>query len=517
VGFILALSAAYLLSTSRERPWNDGSFVYFTAERIVIDGTTFLPFPAAVTPSGQMQSPHPLLTSLVHIPGVIVKLLWSQVWHGGDSHLLVLASHLAPAVLMAATCWLFLQSCFFLGIGRFATSLTTILLAFGSIIWVYARSPWPPALETFVFSGLFFSVLRLVRMPSARCALAAGIWAATLINVRWSFVVSLPAIGLWLAWRLRDDEAGQSYLGTRALPAVLVGIVLMFLECRWRFGQWTHWWQSLAQEPMRQGLFMGLWGVFLSPGKSFLVYSPPLILGLFGISHLWRKGRFDLLALLAVSVAPVLLYLAMLSHWTGDWCWGPRYCVFLTPALMLPAAFVIDHWLQLRPRVTLVPIALVFCLGLIVQVLGNSLYWDHYIRVAQQARIAWLGVPNRSGASSPIVAGVCDPCFEDIYPMTWLAPFNPIEGHWWLLQHVWNGDSAVLAENDAAWHRYTWVPFVVDESYSRARIDWWFLNFLPKKPGKGVASLAALITLCGAGLWLWRRAPDVNPWSKGRL
>lgn len=92
--------------------------------------------------------------------------------------------------------------------------------------------------------------------------------------------------------------------------------------------------------------------------------------------------------------------------------------------------------------------------------------------------------------------------------MTWLAPFNPIEGHWWLLRHVVKGDDATVAEKDAAWHRYTWVKFPIDESYGRARIDWWFLNFLPKKWGKGIGSLLALAGLCALGVWLWRRAPE---------
>lgn len=515
VGFVLALSAVYLLTTSRERPWTDGSFVYFTAERLVTAGTTNLPFAAVATPSGHMQSPHPLLVSLVHVPGVIVKLLWTKLWHGGESHLLVLASHLAPAVLMAGTCWLFLQMCLFVGVRRGTSFLCTAMLAFGSIVWVYARSPWPPAPETFVFTGLFYAALRMIKHPTDRTAMTVGLWAAALVNVRWSFIVVLPPTGLWLVWQLRDNEEGQSFLAKRTLPIVLIGYALMFVESRWRFGDWSYWWNSLAAEPMKQGIFMGLWSLLLSPGKSFLIYSPPLVLGFFGIAHLWRRGCFEILGLLFASVAPVLLYLSMLNHWTGDWCWGPRYCIFLTPALMVPGAIVIDHWLRLRPWLALVPVVLAFGLGLCIQSLGNALYWDHYIRVAKQARIAWLGVPNRSGSLNHVTATECDPCFEDIYPMTWLAPFNPIEGHWWLLQHVWKGDDAVAAEKDAAWHRYTWLTLPIVESYPRARTDWWFLNFVPKKWGKGVGSLVGLVTLCGLGIWLWRRAPDLHATPDG--
>lgn len=506
VGFVLALSAFYLLTTSRERPWTDGSFVYFTAERLVTDHTTTLPFAAVLTSDGTMQSPHPLLTSLVHVPGAIIKTIWMKVWRGGEGHLLVLASHLAPAVLMAGTCWLFLTLCRLLNLGRRASFTATALLAFGTIVWVYARSPWPPAVETFVFTGFFVSVLRLLKAPSERTTLALGLWAAALINARWSFVVLVPTVGVWLVWKLREKPESQAWLGTRTLPLMLVGFAWLFIESRFRFGTAFYWWSTLASAPMKQNVVMGLWGLFLSPGKSLLVYSPPLVLGLAGLTSLWRSRTHDVFVLWLLSLAPVFLHLALLNHWTGDWCWGPRFCVFATPVMMLPAAVLIDGWMQRNLRLAVAPLALAASVGLSVQVLGNALYWDHYIRVAKQARIGWLGTPNRTGALNPVVNGECDPCFEDIHPMTWLAPFNPIEGHWWLLQHVLRGDDAATAERDAAWHRYTWVKFRIDESYARARVDWWFLNFLPKRWGKGVGSLAALLGLCWLGLWLLKRA-----------
>lgn len=511
MGFVVALSAFYLLTTSRERPWTDGSFVYFTAERLVHDHTTTLPFPAVATPNGTMQSPHPLLTSLVHVPGVIVKALWMKVWRGGESHLLVLASHLAPAVLMAGTCWLFLSLCSLLNLGRRASFIATALLAFGTIVWVYARSPWPPAIETFVFTGFFLSALQLLKAPTQRSALCLGVWAAALINVRWSFVLLVAPVAVWLVWKLRDEAQAQSWLGTRSLPVFLAGAAWLFIESQLRFGSTLYWWSTLADAPMKQNVLMGLWGVFLSPGKSLLVYSPPLVLGLAGLTSLWRPRTHDAFMLLLLSCGPVFLHLAVLNHWTGDWCWGPRFCVFATPVLMLPAAVLLDRWLQRSVRLVVAPVALAAMLGLGVQLLGNALYWDHYIRVAKQARIGWLGSPNRSGALLPVVNGECDPCFEDIHPMTWLAPFNPLDGHWWLLQHVLRGDDAATAERDAAWHRYTWVKFRIDESYARARVDWWFLNFLPKRWGKGAGSLAGLLALCIGGVWLWRRAPNVSP------
>ncbi|MCG5053912.1 MAG: hypothetical protein KA712_13195 [Myxococcales bacterium] len=504
-GFVLALSAAYLLSTSRERPWTEGSYVYFTAERLVQDGTTALDFPAAVGPNGRSQSPHPLLPSLVHVPGALLKALWNPLWRGGDQNLLVLASHLAPAVLTAGTCWLFLQMCLFLGLRRVSAGVATATLAFGTIVWVYARSPWPPAVQTFVFTGYVFAALRMNAAPTARTALALGGWSAALVNSKWELGLALPLVALWLVWRLRRDRSALRHLALSSLPLALGGVVLVCLDSRLRYGTFSHWWHLVESQPMRQGLFMGLWSLFLAPGKSFLVYSPPLVLSFFGFRTLYRRHQLEVTWVLTAALVPYLLYLARLSHWTGDWAWGPRYCVFMTPALLLPGAAFVDEVIAHRQRLVLAAASVLLAAGLYVQVLGTSLYWDHYIRVAKQARAGWLGVPNRSGALNARPGGECDPCFEDIHPMIWLAPFNPIEGHAWLLGHVLAGDPAEVAEADAAWHRYTSVKFPIHESYVRARVDWWFLNFLPKRWGKGVASLLALMSLVAGGLWLWRR------------
>jgi hypothetical protein len=86
--------------------------------------------------------------------------------------------------------------------------------------------------------------------------------------------------------------------------------------------------------------------------------------------------------------------------WSGDWCWGPRYLLFMVPVLLLPAVLALDHLLGARRRVAVVAAGSFFAVGLFVQVLGNAFYWDHFIRISQEARSRWLGSPNRAGAAS---------------------------------------------------------------------------------------------------------------------
>jgi hypothetical protein len=148
--------------------------------------------------------------------------------------------------------------------------------------------------------------------------------------------------------------------------------------------------------------------------------------------------------------------------------------------------------------------------GLSVQLLGNAFYWDHFIRISMDARTAWLGEPNRTGAIIPVRADRhCDSCFEDVHQLEWLPPFQPIRGHLWLLRATLAGDDARQAEADAPWHEYTSLAVDLSRTYPRVRIDWWGLLWIKDFPGLWLAGLGLgllFAAAAAAGGIAWRRA-----------
>jgi hypothetical protein len=201
----------------------------------------------------------------------------------------------------------------------------------------------------------------------------------------------------------------------------------------------------------------------------------------------------------------VTLVYARFNNWHGDWAWGPRYLIFAIPALLVPAAFWVDHiWQQRRRVAQAIAVALVG-LSFYVQVLGNAFYWDTFIRVGQEASMRWLGVPNRTGAHEP-GAGGCGPCFEDMHPLNWLPPFQPIVGHHWMLGHVLRKHPWTAAEKDAPWRRTTSLTLPLAGSYPRARIDWWFLDFTSKGLGAGILLLVVFGGGAAGSGFLWARS-----------
>jgi TRAP-type C4-dicarboxylate transport system permease small subunit len=188
--------------------------------------------------------------------------------------------------------------------------------------------------------------------------------------------------------------------------------------------------------------------------------------------------------------------------WAGDYAWGPRYLTFALGILLLPAGFLFQDWLEnthsLRRWLGVAAVSVVFLAGAFVTYLGNAIYWDHFIRIETEATQAWLGLPNNKGDGISAPNAPCPVCFETIYSLQWLPPFQHILGNYWLLKHVPYNDSWVVAEKDAPWRRYTNLQLNIQQNYGRARTDWWFVDYrhtFPILAWSLVISLPALSAL----------------------
>lgn len=512
LGLVLAFAAFYLVTGSRAQPGGDGSNAYGTANAIVERGELHMPFPAMPGRAGLSHSPHPLLDTLVHVPGAIVERIGRRWWPAGSDHLVAFGSHVGPALLGGLTCLLFFETCLLLGLRRTTSRIATIALGLGTIVCVYARSPWPPIVEAAAFIGFFAALLRTLRAPDRRASTALAIAFVFLIACKPAFAIMIPGVVALLVWQVRRRGLDSGWLLRRALPGLPVALVLTLVDSYLRHGSP---WRSLASifdMPFEQDLLMGMWGIFLSPGKSFLLYSPPLLLSVLGLRTLARREFGWVGWSMLFTVGPFVLYLARASFWTGPVAWGPPFLVFATPVLLLPAAVWLDDLLESRARRPLVVASAAVALGLFVQVVGSAIHWDAYDRVAREARTNWLGTQNRGAAFAPLRGETCDPCFEDSHVTTWLTPFQPVEGHYWLLTHVLKRHDWVQAEADATWHRYTSLQIPIGSSYPRARIDWWFLDFHPQRFGLGLLLLLLPASGLVAGVrWWWRDGPRPLP------
>lgn len=513
VAFFSFVFLAYMISSSREIPWSDARPIYEVAESIVLRQSLNIEtrWPAMLPNGrdGKIYAVAPILQSLVHVPGVVLAELVARIFAESPSRLRPFASHVGPAALGALTCLLFFRLCRRLGTRHRTAVIATALLAFGTTIWVYARSPYAEILQAACFTGFFSQTLVVRDSPIRRNALVLGLWAGLLMNAKIIYALSVLGAVVYLSWSLRSQ---RRRIGNVALYATFgalpwAGMLLAYNYVRWGsldpgYTSWHNY------KTFGENIFVGLWGTFLSPGKSVFLYSPPLILALVGLARAVRRWPSAVAAVLALA-GPTVMANGALLFWAGDWAWGVRYFVFAVPVCLLLACPLLDEWdtqtARVRRRLASVGVGILFVMGAFVQLVGNAFYWDHYIRIAKEARERWLGNVDRQGAMHPIDLEGCGACFEDMHALQWMPPFQPIEGHWWLLRHVLAKDGWEQAEADAPWKRYTALQLHIGSTYPRARIDWWFVEETMRAKSRRLILAAMLVVLCLVGFWLGRQ------------
>ncbi len=518
VAMFAAVFGLYMATSSREPEWGDANGMVDAAERLVTKGDMAIghrwPSDIPAGRGGKFYCISPILTSLVHVPGMVLARTGHAVSPEQDGLWRPLAVHVGPAALGALIAVLFFGLARRLGVGVRAASAATAMIVVGTTVWVYARYPYSEILQAAMFLGFFAAavdVLESIDTGVARGhAIALGVWSGLLLNSKFVYAAAIGLVGLALIWSLRRDR--------RALVKVaawgLVGFLPLFALAL--FYNWLRW-GSISETGYGPYLgtffggsvFDGAWGMLASPNKSALLYSPPLVLAAFGLPAAIRARPRLGLALL-VTVVPMFLVNASYRSWSGDYAWGPRLFVFAVPVLGLGVAFFLDRVAPRWPRWlarTMIAGALVG--GFAVQTLGNAFYWDHFIRITIDVKNQWLGRPNRAGSYIPERGrGHCDSCYEDMYAVMWNPPFQPIRGHWWLLRSKARGDDVTAALARAPWRHYSTLPVDIKNSYDRTRIDWWGLLWLEDGRGRrssGLVLFGLMLTLLIAGGWAWRR------------
>lgn len=220
-----------------------------------------------------------------------------------------------------------------------------------------------------------------------RGAALAGLAFGYSLLTRLDSLLFLPGLALLLVYPTLEETGSPASLKDLAtslrsrnswirltgfgLPVALFVAILAWMNLE-RFGSVFATGYSDQPEGIRFHLpFAGITGLLFSPGKSIFVYSPPVLLALFGWRRFLREHR-PLALSVAVGVACFFLFEASWQNWEGGWCWGPRHIFQITALLMLSAcALLVPSSVTWGGRKK-AAVALVFALGFVVQAIGIS-------------------------------------------------------------------------------------------------------------------------------------------------
>lgn len=497
----------FFLLMSREPPWGDARVTFETARALLDHGRLNIELDAPsyffTVYQGKKFGFATLGNVLASVPSIwlfrALRPLFAALGPSAQAGWAALSSHVSAAALMALTSGLFYSLCRRRGAPARLSVGLALGLGLSTICLPYARSPYSEALQT--LSLLWLVERTLTQAQSARMSLpgmaSLGVAAGIVLNAKLVYAAVLPPCALYVLYFLARPSPSSSPdqpslprsrlvqgLGV-ALAAFVPFVALVaghnYLKTGSPFR--TGYWGDLFAGELGPALY----GYLFSSGQSIFLYSPPLVLAVLGArrallggSETDREGRRESWLILSV-IAIVTLLNAKYFLWHGAFCWGPRLMVPITPLLLLlclpwlPAALS-EGQIRLRQAATLA----LFGIGTVIQLLGSSLYWDHFLRIAQTVRDA-MGGPLWS---------------PDYLPHVYFVPqFAPLRGYPWLLSHMARGDANLAA--DAPWRSLYTQPIDLSTHFPRLRIDYWLLDW-GRQPLIGGLLLGLL--LLGAGL-----------------
>jgi len=263
----------------------------------------------------------------------------------------------------------------------------TLVSSFATYVWAISNSTFDNAQHAFfVFGAIFFAYLSAQR-KSYTLAAVGGLFAGTVFLYQEYFILIMPALALatlnfphaekmalpestapeasvlgrmaseikrifrslWSmacsAWNSPGDARSSLIRYGLFLTTMSLGVVLFLMYNEARFGSWfddgrlRSYAPPFRHQPVLGNPLAGFLTLLVSPGKSVFLYSPPLLLGIFGMSRLWRR-KTGLSASIAAASLILVLFLSCIAFVGGDWCWGPRYLTSLLPLWALAFPFM---------------------------------------------------------------------------------------------------------------------------------------------------------------------------------
>lgn len=276
---------------------------------------------------GHLVSGYPIGTALVATPLYILPVLTG--WIDEPDHLLGLSRGIAFLLTSVFTVLVFVMSCRWLPL--LPSAAIAFLSFFGTNIWsIASQDLWQHGLASLLLLSALMLLFAHPRTPRSLFFLGLALGGAVI--TRYSTVVFLAPFLAVVAWRERS-KIFWVILGGSIPAAIFLTYTVMI------FG-W----------PVHNGLLYGnnmwvgpsfdrIFGIWVSPSRGLLWFSPFIIFSLLGLFIAWKRTRIvrerdALSVIIAVLVASTLLYGSWYS-WEGAGAFGPRMTIETIPFLML--------------------------------------------------------------------------------------------------------------------------------------------------------------------------------------
>ncbi len=373
---------------------------------------------------------------------------------------------------------------------------TSLLVTLGSIfstfmLWYFKMYLRESILALCLLGSFYYLLPESSTISRKRSLLFAGLYAGFGILTKLVFVINIFPLLLFLAWKSRKPvKEIFSDVILFSIPIIIVGIAGTGLYNYLRMGN-----------PLDTGytggtsfptpLYVGVYGLSLSPGKGIFWFAPLLLFSLFVFKLFWQKNKQQAVIITLLFIFNLILYAKYIS-WGGDGSWGPRYLAPLIPLLVIPVAYYLKQFPGISKKIALGLITL----GCIVQLGGVSIYAGAYIREIGE-------FPYQKQFDDP----------EFLYKTHFVPNYSPVIGHWRMLtrntaEHLEGNYPQLQFDENSSGKR---LPVTLDDQSKLLHtLDFWFTYALYAgvSPGTIKLLLAGLILLCTVSGFMLRRSME---------
>lgn len=361
--FFLAL-VIYLFSLSVIRAFHsEDEFSYFYLVYSIVENNSFIIDQTVaghhlnntenfVNYNGNWYSKYPPGLPFLAIPFYLIgRFIWQSLGFDGFPFIIMCSISSFSAAFSLVIVYEF---CTFFKFSYIAKRATIVTYGFGTIAWVYAKTFFSHSTATlFILLSLYFfiSMARdekedLVYVKSLLSGIAIGL--ATLIRYT-SFLFVFPLVFYFL----RKPMSLKKERATLFILPLLIFILLAgwynFICFDNPFITGYHLNQLYGNETERftTPVYIGLWGLLISPKRGLFIYSPVLFFSIVGIKNLYTEVKEETILLISSFMILLLVYSAW-WYWPGGLCYGPRLLHAAIPMFTIPIGKSIDSYKHKR-------------------------------------------------------------------------------------------------------------------------------------------------------------------------
>jgi hypothetical protein len=356
---------------------------------IVVDDTNSAVLPVTSGRDGTTVGVGGFGQSVVAIPLYLVGSLAGTGIHGGNfgDYPEWLFVGWTDAIVTALIVALLYLTAVRIGTERRWAVVLALVYGFCTFAMPHAKTFFSEPLATLLSLLSLFLVVRAVEERSLVVLAGAGAAIGFALHARASVGIFLPILGLYVLWtwagRLRSGVLGTLAAGTAFGAGTLPPIALLLVSNWWRFGEPLNF--GYGAIPLSYPITEGLYGLFLSPGKSVFLYAPVVLLGL--VSPFLVPARVRPVAVLCVTLGLAnALFFARFPYWHGDHSFGPRYLVMSIPFWVVPVGPLLAKVAWRRA------LAATAVLGFVVAALGSVMYFNQYFAIAERTAVPKLEI-----------------------------------------------------------------------------------------------------------------------------